>query len=369
MKIRLSKCSISQLEIDAVSRVLQSEYLGMGESVQSFEAAIKKYMNTNLEVVCVNTGTSALHLSLAAIDIKAGDEVLVPSLTYIASFQAISATGATPIACEVDSSTLFIDVNDAKSKITDKTKAIMPVHYASSSTGMVDVYSLARKYNLRVIEDAAQSFGCSREGEMIGVTGDIICFSFDGIKNITSGEGGAVITSDKLLAQKLKDGRLLGVEKDTDKRYSGSRSWEFDVSEQGYRYHMSNINAAIGIVQLERIESFKKKRQSIVANYIHELDSVSEITYLEFKYEEIMAHIFVIKAKRRNDLRLYLIEQGIECGVHYKPNHLLKKYKSKGSLPVTESVYGEILTLPCHVDLSENEQAFIINKIKEFYNA
>ena len=125
MKIRLSKCSISQLEIDAVSRVLQSEYLGMGESVQSFEAAIKKYMNTNLEVVCVNTGTSALHLSLAAIDIKAGDEVLVPSLTYIASFQAISATGATPIACEVDSSTLFIDVNDAKSKITDKTKAIM----------------------------------------------------------------------------------------------------------------------------------------------------------------------------------------------------------------------------------------------------
>ena len=241
----------------------------------------------------------------------------------------------------------------------------MPVHYASSSKGMDRIYKLAKEYNLRVIEDAAQAFGSRRDGDLVGTRGDIVCFSFDGIKNITSGEGGAILSNDKEFIQKVQDGRLLGVEKDTDKRYTGQRSWDFDVNHQGFRYHMSNIMAAIGIVQLSRIDEFREKRQSIVKIYIQELKNINEIEFLDFNYNEILPHIFVIKVKKRDNLREYLLENNIECGVHYKPNHLLSKYKVNNNLPITEKVYEEILTLPCHYDLSDQE--IVIKQIKEFY--
>jgi len=339
----------------------------MGEEVQIFENKIKKYLNTNKEVVCVNTGTSALHLALHCLGIGIGDEVLLPSLTYIASFQAVSATGAKPVACDINPKTLFIDLEDAKKRVTENTKAIIPVHYASSSRGIDEVYKFAEEYDLRVIEDAAQAFGCKRDENFVGCEGDIICFSFDGIKNITSAEGGAILSDDKDFIQKVKDARLLGVEKDTEKRYSGKRSWDFDVKMQGFRYHMSNIMAAIGIVQLDRLEEFKIKRQNIAQKYIKGLSKIKEISFLEFDYGKIIPHIFVIKVKNRDGLRDYLLDNNIEVGIHYKPNHLLTLYKTEYSLPITEKIYEEILTLPCHFDLTEIEQEKVISKIKEFY--
>jgi len=368
LKVRLSKCSISSEEINAVKKVLESEYLGMGAQVLEFERNIKSYLDTSMSVVCVNTGTSALQLALSAIGIGHGDEVLVPSLTYIASFQAISATGANPIACEVNQDTLFIDVHDAKSKITANTKAIMPVHYASSSKGMGEVYTLAKKHKLRVIEDAAQAFGCNRDSKKIGKKGDIICFSFDGIKNITSGEGGAILTNDEKVLQRLRDGRLLSVQNDTENRFSGNRSWDFDVKDQGFRFHMSNINAVIGIEQLKKISFFRKKRQDISERYIRQLKEIQNIEFLKLNYLDIIPHIFVVKAHDRDGLRRCLMDSGIECGIHYKPNHLLTKYNTNFDLPVTEEIYKKILTLPCHVDLSIRDQDMIIFKIKEFYN-
>lgn len=366
-KIRLSKSSISQAEKEAVLRVLDKEYLGMGEEVNLFENKIKNYLQTDMDVVCVNTGTSALHLALSALGLKDGDEVLVPSLTYVASFQAISATGAKPISCEINPNTLFLDVDDARAKITKNTKVIMPVHYASSSKGMDEVYELAQEFGLRVVEDAAQAFGSKRDGKLVGTQGDIICFSFDGIKNITSGEGGAILSNDKDFIQKVQDGRLLGVEKDTEKRYSGQRSWDFDVNNQGFRYHMSNIMAAIGIVQIDRLEDFKLRRQTIAKRYVESFKTISEVKTLNFDFDEVLPHIFVIKTNRRDKLREFLISNDIECGIHYKPNHLLSKYKSDDLLPITEKIYEEILTLPCHFDLSEDEQNTVINKIREFY--
>lgn len=366
-KIRLSKSSISQAEKEAVLRVLDKEYLGMGEEVKLFEEKIKNYLETSMDVVCVNTGTSALHLALSALGLKDGDEVLVPSLTYIASYQAISATGAKPISCEINPSTLFIDVNDARAKITKNTKVIMPVHYASSSIGMDEVYKLAQEFELRVVEDAAQAFGSKRDGELVGTQGDIICFSFDGIKNITSGEGGAILSYDKKFIQKVQDGRLLGVEKDTQMRYASQRSWDFDVKEQGFRYHMSNIMAALGMVQIDRLEDFKNKRQNIAKIYVDAFKDIDEIRTLELNFDEVLPHIFVIRAQKRDDLREYLIANSIECGIHYKPNHMHTKYQSDFSLPLTEQIYEEILTLPCHFDLTNNEQNIVINKIREFY--
>ena len=366
-KIRLSKSSISQAEKDAVAKVLDKEYLGMGEEVKLFEEKIKKYLETSMDVVCVSTGTSALHLALSALGLKDGDEVLVPSLTYIASYQAISATGAKPISCEINPNTLFLDVDDARVKITKNTKVIMPVHYASTSKGMDEVYELAQEFRLRVVEDAAQAFGSKRDGKLVGTQGDIICFSFDGIKNITSGEGGAILSHDKEFIQKVQDARLLGVEKDTQMRYSSQRSWDFDVKEQGFRYHMSNIMAAIGMVQLDRVDDFKAKRQSIAKAYCKALTDLEQIELLDFDFDEVLPHIFVIKAQRRDELREYLIANNIECGIHYKPNHLHTKYQSDFDLPVTEQIYEEILTLPCHFDLTYDEQNIVINKIREFY--
>ena len=365
--IRLSKSCIGNIEKKAVLDVLDKEFLGMGEDVLNFEGKIQEYLKTSKSVVCVNTGTSALHLALIGLGVGIGDEVLVPSLTYIASYQAISATGAKPISCEVNPNTLFIDVSDAREKVTKKTKVIMPVHYASSSKGMDKVYELAQNFGLRVIEDAAQAFGSKRNNKIVGVEGDIICFSFDGIKNITSGEGGAIVSSDKLFIQKVQDGRLLGVIKDTDKRYAGGRSWEFDVTEQGFRYHMSNIMAVIGIAQLSRLEEFKVKRQKIAKNYIKELNAIEEVQLLNFNFNEVLPHIFVMKAQKRDELRAYLILNNIECGIHYKPNHMLSKYNSEYSLPITEKIYKEIITLPCHSDLTSNEQKHVVEIIRKFY--
>lgn len=365
-RIRLSKSSISNVELTAVAEVLEKEYLGMGEHVSFFEQEIKKFLNTSKQVVCVNTGTSALHLALLGAGVGFGDEVLVPSLTYVATFQAVSASGAKPVPCDVLPDNLFLDTNDAKNRITDKTKAILPVHYASDSSRMNEVYELARDNNLRVIEDAAHSFGCKRQGKKIGVDGDVICFSFDGIKNITSGEGGAILSGDDELIQLCQDARLLSVEKDTEKRYSGTRSWEFDVKNQGFRYHMSNIMAAIGRAQLKRYPDFSIARKRLAEFYLKNL-KIAEIVFLKLDYENIVPHIFVVRAKNRDELRLFLDNAGIETGIHYKPNHLLSLFKSEYHLPETEKAYNDIISLPCHADLTQDEQVYVIEQIKKFY--
>jgi len=257
--MRLSKSCLSDAEKKAVMEVLDHEFLGMGTEVYQFEEMLTGFFSR--PAVCVSTGTAALHLALQAADIGVGDEVLVQSLTYLASFQAISATGAVPVACDVDADTLCLDWKDAEKRLTTKTKAVMPVHYAGSAGALDEVYAFAEQHNLRVIEDAAHAFGTVCQGQKIGSFGDIACFSFDGIKNITSGEGGCIVTDDAEILKKVRDARLLGVEKDTEKRFAGERSWSFGVDAQGWRYHMSNIMAAIGIQQLNRFEYLANKRR------------------------------------------------------------------------------------------------------------
>lgn len=365
--IRLSKSVIDKQEINAVNRVLKNEFLGMGEEVGLFENELSQFFKR--PVVCVNTGTSALQLALQSVGIGYGDEVLIQSLTYVASFQAISATGAYPVACEINESTLTIDLVDARKKITKKTKAIMPVHYSGSPGELDEIYEFAKENNLRVIEDAAHAFGSKYKNKLIGSFGDIVCFSFDGIKNITSGEGGCIVTSDLNSLNKLKDLRLLGVLKDSDFRYQNKRSWDFDVEEQGWRYHMSNIMAAIGRTQLKKIDKFKLKRQKIAKFYDTFFKSINGIDCLEINFEETVPHIFVIKVKNmdRDSLRLNLESKGIQTGIHYKPNHLLSFYR-QGRLELTESVFDKILTLPLHPDLKETEVRYICSSVKEFLN-
>lgn len=366
-KIRLSKASISPKEIAAVTGILKDEFLGMGAEVIKFEQLLEAYFGNGSHVVCVNSGTAALHLALEALGIEPGDEVLVPSITYVASYQAISASGAIPISCDVDPQTLFLDANDARLRITSKTKAIMPVFHSSSGKGISEVYALAKEHDLRVVEDAAQAFGSYLNNGLVGASGDITCLSFDGIKNITCGEGGAVVTRDSTLAERIRDTRLLGVEKDTVNRSMGLRSWEFDVKHQGYRYHMSNINAAIGIAQLSRLNEFREKRQNIVRLYLANLVDVPQINFFDLDYECILPHIFAIKVEQRDTLRKFLEDHNIETGIHYKPNHLLSKYCSSYSLSNAEAVYKKIITLPCHFDLKSSEVMHVCTLIKSYF--
>lgn len=355
--LRLSKSVVGTTEAEALSRViLEDGYLGMGREVQRFEVEIAAYLGVPADAVaCVGSGTAGLHLAVEAVT-RPGDEVLVQSLTYVASFQAISAARAVPVACEVSSATLTIDLEDAARRVTEHTRAIMPVHYASNPSNLEAIYRFAERHGLRVIEDAAHAFGCTHQGRRIGSFGDVVCFSFDGIKNITSGEGGAVVTRDAVVAERIRDARLLGVERDTTQRYSGGRSWEFDVKHQGYRYHMSNLFAAIGRVQLSRLESeFAPARVALAKRYRQHLHGMADIRLLDTDLGAVVPHIqpILVEDGRRDSVREYLERQGIATGIHYKPNHLLSLYGGGGvSLPLTESLYEALLTLPLHPELT-----------------
>jgi dTDP-4-amino-4,6-dideoxygalactose transaminase len=366
--IRLSKSSISEAEKQAVAEVLNKEYLGMGVEVQMLENMLSDYFGRT--ALCVSSGTAALQLAVQAVGIGYGDEVLIPSLTYLASFQAVSATGATPIPCDIDENTCILNWKDAEKRLTPSTKAIMPVHYTGGVGNLDELYAFARRYNLRVIEDAAHAFGTVYKQQKVGGFGDISCFSFDGIKNITCGEGGCVVTDDIEIIRKIQDSRLLGVEKDTEKRYAGQRSWEFDVTAQGWRYHMSNIMAAIGIEQLKRFPEMSSKRRLLAKKYDEQLSGHVIIKILDRDYETVVPHIYVVRIKGMRDRKIIqdsLLAKGIQTGIHYQPNHTHSFYKSntRAAFPVTDKVYSELLTLPLHVDMDIENVVYVCDSLKE----
>lgn len=367
--IRLSKCFVSELEKDMISDVLDQEHLGMGSYVKLFEKKLTKFFKN--DVATVINGTTGLMLALQAVGVKKGDEVLVQSITYLASFQAISALGAKPIPCDIGED-FTISLNDAATKLTKKTKVIMPVHYAGDPGNLNEIYKFAKKNNLRVVEDAAHAFGSTYKKRVIGSFGDVVCFSFDGIKNITCGEGGCIVSSDKDVIKKIKDSRLLGVENDTDKRYSGQRSWDFDVINQGWRAHLSNINAGIGIVQLKKFKKIKRLRQGLARYYDKCLAEIDGIRKIDRDYDEVVPHIYPVILNEgidREGLRNYLTQNNIETGAHYLPNHFLTFYgKKKYKLSYTEKIYDRVLTLPLHPTVTRKDIDLICKNISVFLN-
>ena len=354
--IRLSRSIVGEQEAAAVAEVITRDgYLGMGKEVQAFEKDLADYLGVPADwVVSVNTGTAALHLAVAAVA-GPGDDVLTQSLTYVATFQAVAAAGARPVSCEVYPDSVTIDLQDATRRLTPNCKVVMPVHYASYPGDLDAVYEFAKSNNLRVIEDAAHALGCTYNGRKIGSFGDIVCFSFDGIKNITSGEGGAVVTSDPDVIRFVQDARLLAVLRDTEKRFQGQRSWEFDVTHQGYRYHMSNIMAAIGRVQLSRFErEFAPSRRSLAARYRERLSGVPHLTFFKSDPENVIPHLLPVRIGNghRDGLRQYLEDHRVQTGIHYKPNHLLSYFGGGAErMPVSETLYGELISLPLHPGL------------------
>lgn len=368
MAMRLSRSIVGTAEADAVARVIVEDgYLGMGSEVQRFEEEVAAFLGVpSSSVAAVNTGTAALTLAVDAAAPGAFGQgvrgsVLVPSLTFVASFQAITAAGCRPIACEVLPETGTIVLEDAARRIQKDTFAIMPVFYASNPWGLDDVHAFAREHGLRVIEDAAHAFGCLHDGRKIGSFGDLVCFSFDGIKNITCGEGGLVVAFDEKDARTVQDARLLSVNKDTQARFHGGRTWDPSVLRQGWRFHMSNIMAAIGRVQLSRFEQeFAPARKHLAALYREELAGVEQVQFLQTDpRDDIVPHIQVVRVTdgQMPRVRQALLDAGIPVGVHYKPNHLLAYFADEqaASLPATEALFAQLMTLPLHPGLSDQD--------------
>ena len=372
--IRLSRSDIGEDELQTVTAVMRNGYLGMGGEVQAFEKELSEFLGGGHQVVCVNSGTAALHLALQACGVGTGDEVLLPSLTYVASFQAVTATGARPVACDIDPQSLTLNPEDARRRITSRTKAVMPVHYASGPGRLVELYKVAEQNGLRVVEDAAHAFGCRLGDRLVGSLGDLVCFSFDGIKNITCGEGGAVVMRDGVAAEGIRNARLLGVEKDTERRYEGERSWNFDVTAQGWRYHMSDLMAAIGRAQLRRFPEFAARRVRLARTYGDLLQGCSHVHRLRLDYGPVVPHIYPIRvaAGRRDALRRHLENEGIQTGLHYKPNHLLSFFRQQDipehARPISEQVFAELMTLPLHTLMSLDDVRLVCDSIERFFN-
>ncbi|MBR1480046.1 MAG: DegT/DnrJ/EryC1/StrS family aminotransferase [Alphaproteobacteria bacterium] len=364
--IKLSSAYFGEEEATAVARVLRTQVVNMGTEVKAFEKELHAFFGRpEAEVTCVHSGTAALLLTAQSCGISAGDEVLVPTLTFISTFQAIKATGAIPIPCDIDLDDGFISLEDAERRLTSRTKAIVPVLYAGCSSKIHKVYEFAKSHNLKVIEDAAHCFG----DETIAQRDGVLCFSFDPIKNISCGDGGCVLTTQHDVTERLKDLRLLGVIGDTEKRFKGLRSWDADVKEQGWRLHMNNIAAAIGRAQLAKFPEIRALRQRNARLYIEGLVDIDELQLLPINAKTAVPHIFpvLVKDGHRNELRQFLQEQGVETGVQYKPNHLLSYFNMGYSLPNAEKFYAEELSLPVHPLVSAEDVGYVIDCIKRFF--
>lgn len=364
--IKLSSPWIGEEEIEAATRVLKSQVLNMGSETKEFEIELKKFWNrSDSNIACVNSCTAALQLAVQACGIKPGDEVLVPTYTFVSTFQAVKAAGAIPVPCDIDLDDAFISLDDAKKRLSKKTKAIIPVLFAGCDSKIERVYDFALENNLKIVEDAAHSFG----DENIIKRNGILCFSFDAIKNLSCGDGGAIVTSDSQVFDIVKDARLLGVIGDTDARFNGKRTWDPEVQFQGWRYHMSNLNAAIGKAQLSKFSKISEKRKKFSGMYLDELSNIKDLKLFPINNKTAVPHIFpvIIQNGKRNELKQYLLENGIQSGVQYKPNHLLKFFNLGYALPNSEELYGKILSIPLHPMLSEDDVLFIIEKIKDFF--
>ncbi len=366
----VSRPSIGQEELEEIEKVFSTGWLGLGATVFDFENKLKNYLEAK-NVIAVNTGTTALHLALDAFGVKDGDEVIVPSLTFCASIQVITALGGKPVFCEVNPDNLNMDIADVKNKITAKTKAIMPVHYCGQACDMDALIEISKNRKIFIIEDAAHAFGSSYKGKKIGSFGDVTCFSFDPIKNLTCGEGGAVVLSDDVVAELIRTKRILGIDKDTWHRYRNERAWFYEVTMQGYRYHMSNVNAAIGIAQFQKLDLFIQRKKEIVQKYNYAFREITGLKILTWNLKETAPFTYILRVlnDKREDLIEFLKAKGIGTGIHYIPNHLQPFFKQFSlSLPVTEQIGEEILTLPLYYDMTNEQVATVIEAVRDFFN-
>lgn len=370
MKVEFYKHNIDQKDIENVTRVLKSAFLTTGEVVDEFERKFSHYLGCK-HTVGVTSCTAALHLSFLAYGIGLGDEVITTPMTFVATANSIIHAGATPIFVDVEEETGNIDASLIEAAITPRTKAIIPVHLYGQMCDMRKIREIADRHRLVVIEDAAHAIEAMRDGIRVGQLGDTACFSFYATKNITSGEGGAISTNDKVVAKKLKMLRLHGMSEGAAERYSKKyQHWDMEIL--GWKYNMSNIQAALLLNQLENIEDYLKKREYICQMYEEAFRDMPGVTCLEIlPNSKSGRHLFTILVppERRDNLLWRLQENDIGIAVNYRVIHLLKYYREtfgykRGMFPIAERMGDSTITLPLYPKMTDEQVDYVIATLK-----
>jgi dTDP-4-amino-4,6-dideoxygalactose transaminase len=363
---------ITEDEMLACKQVLEIGWLGMGKNVGKFEDDLKNIFGIkDRYIVAVSTGHAALHLGLLLTGIGPGDEVITPSFNNIADFQAILATGASIVFCDIKDQSLCIDLDKAEKLITSKTKAMIVMDYDCVLCDHDRIKEISEKYKIRIIHDAAHSIGSKYKGKNVGSFSDICMFSFDPVKTFTCIDGGALIVKTEEEAKVLQEMRLVGMGQPAKVMYQNQRAWTYDVKHIGFRYHMANLHAAIGSSQLAKMKQISESRRKVCRYYNQELGSIKEIRVPQTDFEDITPFLYYIRVpeEKRDTLRAFMLEKGIDTGIHWQPGHWFTLFKScrKGDLSVTDIVGKEILSLPLHSMMSEESINRVVDAAKSFF--
>lgn len=372
---------IDEEDISKVVEVLKGDYLTTGPYVKNFEESLAKKVGAKY-AVAVTSGTAALHCAVLAAGISKGDEVLVTPMTFAASANCILYVGATPVFVDIEENTGNIDVSKIEEKITDKTKAIIAVSYRGNPVKIDEIMSIAKKHNLIVVEDAAHAIGAKYKDSYVGNNADMTIFSFHPVKHITTGEGGAITTNNPGFYRKLIEMRSHGITRNIELMENKDDPWYYEQVDLGYNYRMPDINAALGISQMKKLDVFINKRKELSSLYSEILKDNKYVTLLEdteggFNSE----HIYVIKLNlerlncTRREIYSALIKENIGVNVHYIPVYFHPYYRKlgykRGICPVCEEFYERIITLPLHVSMSKNDVISVIkalDKIFKYYS-
>lgn len=367
---------IGDEEISAVTETLRSGWLTKGPKTIEFEKKIADYTGAR-HAVAVSSCTAGMHLSLFAEGISSGDEVIVPTYTFAATANVVVHQGAKPVLVDVDPETFCISPGAMQDSISDKTKAVMPVHFAGGLCDMDPVMKIAGQHNLAVIEDAAHALGSKYKGRMVGTIGTSTCFSLYVTKNITTGEGGLVTTNSDELANKLRVASLHGMNADAWNRYSDKGSWYYEVVNAGFKYNMNDLQASIGNVQAGKIEQFQRARENIVKIYEEELGKMEHITLpRQQKNTRHSWHLYPILLlhEKLNIDRSRFIEamkaEKIGTSVHFIPLHLHPYYRDtygykKGDLPNAEHLFEHEISIPLYPKMTQEDVMDVAHAIKK----
>ena len=372
------KQKIDEDDINSVVKVLKGDYLTTGPIVSEFENSVAKYVGTKY-AVAVSNGTAALHMACYAAGISEGDEVLVPAITFAASSNCVLYCGGKPVFIDIDPKSYNIDINKIKEKITSKTKAIIPVDFAGQSVDMDLILKIAEEYNLIVIEDAAHALGSEYKSEKVGSKAHMTEFSFHPVKPITTGEGGVVVTNSKELYEKMILFRSHGITRNSELMTENQGPWYYEQIDLGYNYRLTDIQSALGLSQIKKLDDFILKRREIVNKYNEAFKELEEIvTPFENEYSKSGHHIYVLllnldKLKcGRKEIFEALQAENIGVNVHYLPVYLHPYYKKlgykKGQCPVAEDIYNRMITIPLFPSMTNKDVKDVIKAVKKVLN-
>ncbi len=371
MKVEFLRHNIDKSDIKRVKDVLESIFLTTGKTVREFEIKFSDYLGIRY-AVGLTSCTAALHMSQLVLGIGSGDEVITSPMSFCATANSIIHAGARPIFVDVEEETGNINANLIEKFITEKTKAIIPVHLYGQMCDMKKIKSIAKRHKLSIVEDAAHAIEAERDGARVGHLSDISCFSFYATKNITSGEGGAVCTDNKEYADILRMMRLHGIDRSAMDRYT-KRYRHWDMPVMGWKYNMDNIHAALLIGQLEKIDRLWKRRDRIWRVYEEGFEGIKGIKILKTVPNSRHArHMFTIlvNSRKRDSILWSLQKKGIGVAVNYRPIHLLKYYRKtygykEGEFPVAEDIGRRTISLPLYPKLTDKEVIYVIKTVKE----